>query len=342
MTLARIITRSHQNCRELAIDLLARGYAVEIVSPDAIPDNFADLELRVDSDTLKDLTASVAAHDSGHSAAFDFVHHLRAPMEDFVRRPPITSTGAKARVGPMPVEPMPGPPRTADVVARALPPLPATPPPPPVSSLPEKAEKKESAPQITAPPAVVLPVRERARRPRSGVTVIFHRSKPKPKPKIGTFKRSSRWFLGTSAGFALVVAFSGLLMMGIQGADPLVQSAAAGSQTAAPAQNVSSHAAPADHKAATVEEKSSAKIQRDGEKPALISAAPKEQRLQARARVESPTTQDLKSGDAVYRDKPTTPAASRHRKPRHQNDDMVATDTVTYLDKKLAPKNRAR
>jgi hypothetical protein len=211
--------------------------------------------------------------------------------------------------------------------------------------LPEKPEKKESVPQITAPPAVVgLPVREKVRRSRSGITVIFHRSRPKP--KIGTFKRSSRWFLGTSAGFALVVACSGLLMIGIQGADPLVQSAAARSQNAAPAQTVSSHAAPAEHEAAAVAKNSPAKIKRNGDKQAPTSAAPKEQTLQAKAKMESPTTQDLKSGDAVvYRDKPVTKAAAsaRHRKPRRQHDDdTVATDTVTYLDKKLAPKNRTR
>ena len=48
MALARIITRSHTCSRELALDLLARGYAVEIVSPDEIPENLADLELRVE------------------------------------------------------------------------------------------------------------------------------------------------------------------------------------------------------------------------------------------------------------------------------------------------------
>jgi hypothetical protein len=51
MTLARIITHSNLCARELAFHLLGRGYAVEIVSPDSIPDNFADLELRVDADS---------------------------------------------------------------------------------------------------------------------------------------------------------------------------------------------------------------------------------------------------------------------------------------------------
>ena len=88
MALARIITRSHPCSRELALDLLARGYAVEIVSPDSIPDNIADLELRVDTGPGDQLIASVEAHDGEHSASLEFVHHLKAPMVSFIRRPP--------------------------------------------------------------------------------------------------------------------------------------------------------------------------------------------------------------------------------------------------------------
>jgi hypothetical protein len=88
MALARIITRSQACSRELALDLLARGYAVEIVSPDAIPDNIADLELRVDAGPGDQVTATVEAHGRDHSSSLDFVHHLKSPMVDFKRRPP--------------------------------------------------------------------------------------------------------------------------------------------------------------------------------------------------------------------------------------------------------------
>ena len=88
MALARIITRSQACSRELALDLLARGYAVEIVSPDAIPDNIADLELRVDTGPGDQLIANVEAHDGGHSTSLEFLHHLKAPMGDFIRRTP--------------------------------------------------------------------------------------------------------------------------------------------------------------------------------------------------------------------------------------------------------------
>lgn len=88
MALARIITRSQACSRELALDLLARGYAVEIVSPDKIPDNIADLELRVDAGPGDQLIATVETHDGERSASLDFIHHLKAPMVDFMRRPP--------------------------------------------------------------------------------------------------------------------------------------------------------------------------------------------------------------------------------------------------------------
>ena len=88
MALARIITRSRPCSRQLAFDLLARGYAVEIVSPDSIPDNLADLELRVEEDPGNQLVASVEAHNGERSASLEFVHYLKAPMVDFIRRPP--------------------------------------------------------------------------------------------------------------------------------------------------------------------------------------------------------------------------------------------------------------
>lgn len=90
MALARIITRSQACSRELALDLLARGYAVEIVSPDRVPDNIADLELRVEEDPGNQLVASVEAHDGTRSASLEFIHHLKAPMADFLRRAPET------------------------------------------------------------------------------------------------------------------------------------------------------------------------------------------------------------------------------------------------------------
>jgi hypothetical protein len=90
MALARIITRSQECSRELALALLSRGYAVEILSPDKVPDNIADLELRVDAGPGDQLIANVEAHNGGHSASLEFVHHLKTPIVDFTRRQPKT------------------------------------------------------------------------------------------------------------------------------------------------------------------------------------------------------------------------------------------------------------
>jgi hypothetical protein len=88
MALARIITHSQACSRELALDLLARGYAVEIISPDSIPNDIADLELRVATGPGDQLIASVEAHNGERTASLEFLHQLKSPMADFIRRPP--------------------------------------------------------------------------------------------------------------------------------------------------------------------------------------------------------------------------------------------------------------
>jgi hypothetical protein len=108
MALARIITRSQACSRQLALDLLARGYAVEIVSPDQIPDNIADLELRVDTPPGDQLIANVQAHHGERSVSLEFVHHLKAPMVDFMRRPPAPLEAPDFREQPVTSNPQPG------------------------------------------------------------------------------------------------------------------------------------------------------------------------------------------------------------------------------------------
>jgi hypothetical protein len=65
--------------RELALNLLTRGYAVEIFSPENVPDNTADLELRVDIGPGDQLIASVQARDGEREASLEFVRHLKEP-----------------------------------------------------------------------------------------------------------------------------------------------------------------------------------------------------------------------------------------------------------------------
>jgi hypothetical protein len=94
MALARIITRSQICSRELSLALVARGYTVEIVSPDKVPDDIADLELRVEASPENELIANVEAHNGGHTTSLEFVHHLNAPVLDFLRRPSERSEAA--------------------------------------------------------------------------------------------------------------------------------------------------------------------------------------------------------------------------------------------------------
>jgi hypothetical protein len=89
MALARIITRSDICSRELALSLLDRGYAVEIVTPDEVPGNFAELELRVEATSCDRLTASVIARNGEYSATLDFVGHLKVPTSNAVLTPPV-------------------------------------------------------------------------------------------------------------------------------------------------------------------------------------------------------------------------------------------------------------
>lgn len=78
MALARIVTRSEACSRELAIDLLGRGYTVEIVSPDSVPPHRADLELRVEARSGEQLVANVVVRDGERSASLEFVRDLKA------------------------------------------------------------------------------------------------------------------------------------------------------------------------------------------------------------------------------------------------------------------------
>jgi hypothetical protein len=85
MALARIITRSEACARELSQDLLGRGYVVEVFAPDEIPDHTADLELRVETSDGKKLTANVKVQHGERSASLDFVHHLKARVAEVSR-----------------------------------------------------------------------------------------------------------------------------------------------------------------------------------------------------------------------------------------------------------------
>ena len=156
MALARIITHSQVCSQELALDLLARGYAVEIISPDSIPNDIADLELRVDTILGNQLIASVEAHNGNRTASLEFLHQLKAPMVDFIRRPPEPRESAHSPEEPISFNGGP------NVEAVELP-----------------AEAPQPAPKAVSPAADVLPAPELDR--EEGARLILP---PEPLPSV--------------------------------------------------------------------------------------------------------------------------------------------------------------
>lgn len=89
MALARIITRSHQYAQQLALDLLARGYAVEIVSPDATPSGPADLELRVVAGGAEAAGQVTEGREPDKkSRSIEYLQRLKPMMADLLRKWP--------------------------------------------------------------------------------------------------------------------------------------------------------------------------------------------------------------------------------------------------------------
>ena len=88
MAFARIITRSHQYAQQLALDLLARGYTVEIVSPDAIPNTPADLELRVEAAAPEAQGQISEIHEGKQARSSEYLQKLKPMMADLLRKWP--------------------------------------------------------------------------------------------------------------------------------------------------------------------------------------------------------------------------------------------------------------
>lgn len=224
MALARIISRSQQCSRELALDLLGRGYTVEIVSPDAIPDSLADLELRVESGPADVLTASVEAHRGARSTSLEFVHHLKAPMVDFIRRPPEATEaisfplasvnlrgGQSASDSPAEniaeqTDLRAGDSRRAPALTRSI-----------SESLPfahetvpliVASEKLQTASKESQQP------KEAAEPPRPAVAVTIHKSEPKSKTKRHR-NHPEAWYWRSAVTFAAVVLVALLLGFGV-------------------------------------------------------------------------------------------------------------------------------
>ncbi|MFZ1917388.1 MAG: hypothetical protein WAU58_07440 [Terriglobales bacterium] len=229
MALARIISDSVECSQELAASLEERGYAIEIVSPDAIPGHPADLELRVETSPDNVLTARVETHNGPRSASLDFVHYLNQPMPDFRRRVPEALESSPVRPPFVASSAQPA----AVATEQAVPPeqtpepaclLPAAPvvfaDPTPVISTPSvdfsvtsgAVESAQATPTEQAP--------EPARRSWPVVRVIISRLNANPKPKsVSTWEpkripRPEPWLRRFSAAAAALVLAASLLSLG--------------------------------------------------------------------------------------------------------------------------------
>jgi hypothetical protein len=339
MALARIITRSHACSQQLALDLLARGYAVEIVSPDAIPDDLADLELRVEEGPGDHLMANVTARDGERSTSFDFTHHLKSPMADFVRRSPDpaevahfakTPVGSKveARSGPRierkiekEVSPVPPP----QVVA------PKTDAPAIEIFLDRPLPPEEVAPPLSRPlsiesfaPIVETPI---AGPEISGVQQIAVASSTMtmPQPEPHRLNRSGKWNWRAAAAYAsvaiLVLALgSGIRRTGKASAQSFAPAVAGEIAAASTVSNSSSAVVPERHPVNAVGQ---------AIVPAVSTTSMVPRPVSDHATNESRTANPDPIAAGI------SAASTTTRIPAKSNDDLIAHDTVTYLDQRL-------
>jgi hypothetical protein len=213
MALARIISHSPQCSQALAASLEERGYAVEIVSPDAIPGHPADLELRVETSPDNVLTARVQANNGPRSASLDFVHYLNPPMPDFrcrpeaLEQPPLPPPSSVRSPKPVAVErAQTARPEQAPEPVRLVPE--AT-----VVLAEETPASSTPSPMPTAPP-------EPARRSWPEVKIVISRFRTNPNPKPGSrlkLKRAHRpvgWFWRVAATATALLLAASILSLG--------------------------------------------------------------------------------------------------------------------------------
>jgi hypothetical protein len=401
MALARIITRSQACSQELALDLLARGYAVEIVSPDRIPDNIADLELRVDTPPGDQLIANVQARHGERSASFEFVHHLKAPMVDFIRRPPAPLKAPHLSEQPVGSNAAPSieavnlpadPPQSAinQVFSKVETPLQS-----PINRDLEPGPNRNTdvnleegtrliAPQISPPPIKppgYFAVKEAAMTSATTVSPVI----VPPQESKSRHNHSPQWSAGwrwratlTFAGVVLLAVFLGFGMrragkiaeqipetlnaekVAATSADvnPLDVNPAHISPAANPNPMTAADSAtsPAGSGSFSSSASPPASVNSQGESDHAPERAQEAAQVAkvaspvatAQARVSHKDEQDLIAPDTVtYLDKRFEPApkskrakalARQHPKPRPHSGGVIAANSVTYLNKKPAPK----
>jgi len=351
MALARIITHSQACSRELALDLLARGYAVEIISPDSIPNDIADLELRVATGPGDQLIASVEAHNGERTASLEFLHQLKSPMADFIRRPPEPRESAHSPKEPvsfhavpnveaveLPAEaPQPAP-NAVSPAADVLPapeldreegarlisppePLPSVPVEPPISCA---VEASTIAQPTLVEPTTVQPTTVEA-------TLVEPREKPQPPD------RPTGWRWRAALIFASVVLLALVLGFGMRrsGKAPAQNSGAVSAQKIAAASSDVNLLSAADPQKNTG--KAPGQVATPAPPPAIRSQGNSDF-----APEESPVAKTDTAAAAAATPAASTRARVSGRVSRRHGDDLIAPDTVTYLDKHAAENAAAR
>jgi len=332
MALARIITRSDAYSRELTLDLLARGYAVEIVSPDKIPDNIADLELRVDAGPGDQLIASVVIRRSPEPREATRIpeepvsFHAEPGIED-VELPAALPQLAPGTLS-VAAETLHEPEFDAEEGARRISPLdtfPSWPVEPPIPS----AEENSTIEQVAMRPTIVRPT-------MVGPTTVPPTREPQP------FHRPPGWFWRAGLTFASVMLLALVLAFGMRrsGKAPAQNSGAVSAKKIAAASTDVNLLSAADPEKDT--EKDPGKDPGQVASTAAPPPAIKSQGNSDLAPEESPVAKTDTAAAAA-----TPPAASPRarvsgRVSRRHGDDLIAPDTVTYLDKHAAENAAAR
>jgi hypothetical protein len=354
MALARIITRSQACARELSQDLLARGYAVEVVSPDELPERIADLELRVETSDGGTLTANVKVQHGERSTSLDFVHHLRTPVAEVsspewppnvlrTNRAPHFALAVRDEEGSKLPEKIPSPAAKPDLVCAEIPLKPV-----PDAGFVSKAagETPERAALVLRQPKKVAVASSTVRR-ATGRGASPHRWS----------NRSQRWFWRASLGFAGVMLLALVAGVGttrkplasaageITGTTQAPVTAASGDVVlwnfTGPAENTA-HDSGAE---GSLEMRSEVKGDRERNKMAQQNPGPATRGLASEATGKS--VHDLVARDTVvYLDEhykpapktePTTQLAGRQPGSR-KHGGVIAANSVTALNDKPTPK----
>ncbi len=363
------------------MDLLARGYAVEIISPDSIPNDIADLELRVDTVLGNQLIASVEAHNGERTASLEFLHQLKAPMADFIRRPPEPRESAHSPKEPVsfhavpnveavelpaeapqpapkavsPADVLPAPKLDREEGARLIlppEPLPSVPVEPPISCAVEASTIARSTTveaMLVEPTLVETTTVEAALIEPTTVepTLVQPREKPQPPD------RARGWFWRAALAFASVVLLALVLGLGMR----RTGKASAQGSAAAPTENV----APAS---TDVGLSSGAIPERDPQKdpgqvlaaPVLPPAAPtirsegnsnhapEESRVAKAGAATASTAKAPIAKPSTAKTSTTKPSTAKaEAMTSHRlGADLIARDTVTYFDERASNETALR